>query len=138
MTAYQRPSSVIRLLTVGALIATAAYWAGSRYGEHEIQRVESVFAQGGSSRTAPRPESLTADESLTVKIYSQASPAVANMHGMITVLRTASNRLHLLYPLRSSSLSKDRSGHDSGAAGSKLQNEANSDETISYQLDPRI
>src|SRR5882724_2579610 len=80
MTAYQRPSSVIRLLTVGALIATAAYWAGSRYGEHEIQRVESVFAQGGSSRTAPRPESLTADESLTVKIYSQASPAVANIN----------------------------------------------------------
>ena len=80
MTIYRKSSSVLRLLAVGALIAMTAYWAGSRYGEHEIQRVESVFAQGAGSRTAARAEALTADESLTVKIYSQASPAVANIN----------------------------------------------------------
>jgi S1-C subfamily serine protease len=80
MTTNRTPSSVLRLVATGALIAMTAYWAGSRYGEHEIQRVESVFAQGGNSRAGGRAESLTADESLTVKIYSQASPAVANIN----------------------------------------------------------
>jgi putative serine protease PepD len=80
MTTNRKSSGVFRLLTAGALIAMAAYRAGSRYGEHEIQRVENVWAQGAGSRTATRAETLTADEALTVKIYSQASPAVANIN----------------------------------------------------------
>jgi len=80
MTTNRKFSAVIRLLAAGALIAMAAYWAGSRYGEHEVQRVENVWAQAAGSRTATRAESLTADEALTVRIYSQASPAVANIN----------------------------------------------------------
>jgi S1-C subfamily serine protease len=80
MTTNRKSSGVIRLLATGALIAMTAYWAGSRYGEHEIHRVKNVWAQGASSRTATRAETLTADEALTVKIYSQASPAVANIN----------------------------------------------------------
>jgi putative serine protease PepD len=80
MTTNRKSSGVIRLLAAGALIALTAYWAGGRYGEHEIRRVESVWAQGASSRTATRAETLTTDEALTVKIYSQASPAVANIN----------------------------------------------------------
>lgn len=80
MITNRRTASIVRLITAGALIAMTAYWAGSRYGEHEIQRVENVWAQGAGSRTAARAESLTADEALTVRIYSQASPAVANIN----------------------------------------------------------
>jgi putative serine protease PepD len=80
MITNPKAASTVRLITAGALIAMAAYWAGSRWGEHEIQRVENVFAQGGNTRPASRPANLTEDEALTVKIYSQASPAVANIN----------------------------------------------------------
>ena len=58
----------------------AAYWAGGRWGEHQIQRVENVFAQSAGTRPTGRPANLTSDEALTVKIYSEASPAVANIN----------------------------------------------------------
>src|ERR1035441_1016821 len=80
MITNPKAASTVRLITAGALIAMAAYWAGSRWGEHEIQRVENVFAQGGNTRPVSRPANLTEDEALTVKIYSQASPAVANIN----------------------------------------------------------
>jgi putative serine protease PepD len=80
MITNPKAASTVRLITAGALIAMTAYWAGSRWGEHEIQRVENVFAQSGNARPISRPASLTEDEALTVKIYSQASPAVANIN----------------------------------------------------------
>jgi putative serine protease PepD len=80
MFTNRKTASIFRLLTAGALIAMAAYWAGSRWGEHQIQRVENVFAQGANSRGTNRAANLTQDESLTVKIYSEASPAVANIN----------------------------------------------------------
>lgn len=80
MTTNKNSASILRLITAGALIAMAAYWAGGRYGEHQIQRVENVFAQGTAARQAGRASNLTQDESLTVKIYSEASPAVANIN----------------------------------------------------------
>jgi S1-C subfamily serine protease len=80
MTTNKKAASIIRLLSAGVLIALAAYYAGGKWGEHQIQRVESVFAQGAASRPVTRPVNLTEDESLTVKIYSQASPAVANIN----------------------------------------------------------
>ena len=80
MITNPKAASTVRLITAGALIAMTAYWAGSHWGEHEIQRVENVFAQSGNARPISRPASLTEDEALTVKIYSQASPAVANIN----------------------------------------------------------
>jgi putative serine protease PepD len=73
-------ASIVRLISAGALIALAAYWAGGKWGEHQIQRVENVFAQSTATRPANRPSNLTTDEALTVKIYSEASPAVANIN----------------------------------------------------------
>jgi S1-C subfamily serine protease len=80
ITTNRKSASIIRLFTAGALIALAAYYAGGRWGEHEIQRVENVFAQAGNTRSAAKPANLTQDEALTVKIYSEASPAVANIN----------------------------------------------------------
>src|SRR5579863_4363960 len=80
MSTSRKFASIIRLFTAGALIALAAYYAGGRWGEHEIQRVENVFAQAGNTRPAAKPVNLTQDEALTVKIYSEASPAVANIN----------------------------------------------------------
>jgi S1-C subfamily serine protease len=80
MTTNKNTASIIRLISAGALIAMTAYWAGSRWGEHQIQRVEKVFAQSSATRTATKASNLTQDESLTVKIYSEASPAVANIN----------------------------------------------------------
>ncbi len=80
MRANKNSASILRLIWAGALIAMAAYWTGGRYGEHQIQQVENVFAQSTAARPAGRPSNLTQDESLTVKIYSEASPAVANIN----------------------------------------------------------
>src|SRR5579864_9008493 len=79
MTTNRNTASIIRLISTGALIALLAYWAGGKWGEHQIQRVENVFAQGGNARSI-RAANLTEDEALTVKIYSQAAPAVANIN----------------------------------------------------------
>jgi putative serine protease PepD len=80
MTTNKNTASIIRLISAGALIALAAYWAGGKWGEHQIQRVENVFAQSSATRTAGKAPNLTQDEALTVKIYSEASPAVANIN----------------------------------------------------------
>jgi S1-C subfamily serine protease len=80
MTTNKNTGSILRLISAGALIALTAYYAGGKWGEHQIQRVENVFAQGSASRIAGRASNLTQDESLTVKIYSEASPAVANIN----------------------------------------------------------
>ena len=80
MTKNKNIASVIRLITAGTLIALAAYWAGGKWGEHQVQRVENVFAQSNTARPTARTSNLTPDEALTVKIYSEASPAVANIN----------------------------------------------------------
>ncbi len=70
--------AVIRLLALGVALVLGAYWAGSRWGERQPQKVEAVPAV-----TAAFPESksteLLGDEAIYVKIYSQAAPAVANI-----------------------------------------------------------
>jgi S1-C subfamily serine protease len=80
MAINKNSASILRLLTAGALIALAAYWAGGKWGEHQIQRVENVFAQSANTRAVTKGYNLTPDEAPTVKIYSEASPAVANIN----------------------------------------------------------
>jgi putative serine protease PepD len=70
---------LIRLAALGVLIALAAYWAGSRWGPRQPTRVEAFPAAQTTQTSAPRTEQLTSDEAITVKIYSQAAPAVANI-----------------------------------------------------------
>jgi S1-C subfamily serine protease len=72
-----RTTNAIRLMFVGALIALGAYWAGARWGPHEPARVEALQAQKTSGRGTA---GLTEEETRTVNIYRQATPAVANIN----------------------------------------------------------
>jgi S1-C subfamily serine protease len=66
-----------RLAALGVLIALAAYWAGSRWGQRQPIDVQAVPAQ--EQAPAVHPVGLFSDEANTVKIYSKAAPAVANI-----------------------------------------------------------
>lgn len=64
--------NALRFLTLGLLIGLAGYWAGARWGERQPSR---VAATPQASRGTP----LAPDEEANVRIYRQASPAVANI-----------------------------------------------------------
>ena len=69
----------IRLLVLGLVLVLGGYWAGSRWGERSPQKVEAVPVPVPVAFSTPKPEELTGDEAINVKIYSQAAPAVANI-----------------------------------------------------------
>jgi S1-C subfamily serine protease len=81
----QRGSSPVRLILVALILILGAFWVGARYGPKQVREVEArhVIATpipGLSSASAPEhPGTLTEDESINVRIYRQASPAVANI-----------------------------------------------------------
>ena len=75
MTERKNKGGVVRLLALGLALVLGAYWAGSRWGQRQPVRVEAVPA----AFPDPKPSDLVGDEVLTVKIYSQAAPAVANI-----------------------------------------------------------
>ena len=67
----------IRLLAVGLMIGLGAYWAGSRWGAHDPN---AVHARPAATLVADEsPISLDPTEAQNVRIYKQASPAVANI-----------------------------------------------------------
>src|SRR5208282_1102882 len=71
------------------------YWAGARWGQRQPVRVEAVPSDAGTSAVpvanrstaagnaagsvAARDAALTDEESINVRVYRQASPAVANI-----------------------------------------------------------
>jgi len=65
----------VRMLALGLVLVLGAYWAGSRWGERQPQKVEAVPA----SFPDPKPGELLGQEAINVKIYSQSAPAVANI-----------------------------------------------------------
>jgi putative serine protease PepD len=72
-----------RIVVIVLLLLAAAYWAGAHWGPHDPQNVQAV-PLGGNSKTEPvtysqRDAALTDDESINVRVYRQASPAVANI-----------------------------------------------------------
>ncbi|MGH9684288.1 MAG: S1C family serine protease [Candidatus Acidiferrales bacterium] len=69
-----RKRQSLRLLAIGVIIGLGAYWAGSRWGPHVPAAVNALRlpAPGGDS-------TLDSTESENVRIYRQASPAVANI-----------------------------------------------------------
>jgi S1-C subfamily serine protease len=77
MTAGKSKGGVVRLLALGLALVLGAYWAGSRWGQRQPERVEAVPAPAAFPE--PKGNELVGDEVLTVKIYSQAAPAVANI-----------------------------------------------------------
>jgi S1-C subfamily serine protease len=78
-----RNANRMRLMAVAVALLLGAYWAGARYGPRQPEKVEAVRigAGGGNSgeNVAQRDAALTDDESINVRIYRQASPAVANI-----------------------------------------------------------
>src|SRR5271154_767852 len=74
MTTGKNDRSAIRLLAIGLIIGLGAYWAGSRYGKPAPSSVDALRLN-----TTPSDNALDAFEAENVRIYRQASPAVANV-----------------------------------------------------------
>src|SRR5712692_1296525 len=68
-----------RIVLAALVLILGAYWAGARFGPHEPTKVEALPRGGSLTASAQRDASLTDDESINVRIYRQASPAVANI-----------------------------------------------------------
>jgi putative serine protease PepD len=73
-----------RLILVALILVLGAFWIGARYGPKQAEKVEArriAAVQPGLSEkpVAGKNEALTEDESINVRIYRQASPAVANI-----------------------------------------------------------
>jgi S1-C subfamily serine protease len=88
----RRASIGTRLILVCGILLLATYWAGARWGQRQPVKVEAVprsASGGGAGRdtgtvknaadVAARDAALTDDESINVRVYRQASPAVANI-----------------------------------------------------------
>ena len=71
-------SNRARIFLAALVLILGAYWAGARYGSYQPTKVEALPI-GGSNSAAQRDAALTEDESINVRIYRQASPAVANI-----------------------------------------------------------
>ena len=89
----RKPTSLVRLILACAVLLLGAYWAGGRWGQRQPVDV-GAGSHGGSASSAPsgnggrvgssasvaaRDAALTDDESINVRVYRQASPAVANI-----------------------------------------------------------
>src|SRR5580693_7198712 len=71
------------LLLLALILVMGAYWVGARYGPRQAEKVEGRRL-GGNTGLALKPsadhgDALTEEESINVRIYRQASPAVANI-----------------------------------------------------------
>jgi putative serine protease PepD len=86
--------AVPRLLIAALILILGAYWAGSRWGQRQPIGVEALPAPrelpigsqevasalpASATTIAARDASLTDDEAINVRVYRQASPAVANI-----------------------------------------------------------
>src|ERR1700758_5628763 len=74
MTSGKNDRSAIRLLAIGLIIGLGAYWLGSRYGKPSPRSVDALHLNA-----TPSDNALDAFEAENVRIYRQASPAVANV-----------------------------------------------------------
>src|SRR5215469_7543468 len=85
----EQGKSPVRFILIALILVLGAYWVGARYGPHQAKEVEAHRAASapGPDRqpttalpsSPERPTSLTEEESINVRIYHQASPAVANV-----------------------------------------------------------
>src|SRR5438309_4189228 len=74
-------SNRARIALAALVLILGAYWAGERFGPRQPTNVEALPLGGSRSPAAiaQRDAALTDDESINVRIYRQASPAVANI-----------------------------------------------------------
>jgi len=66
-----------RILISALVLILGAYWAGARFGPRQPSNVEAV--PRSATTDAQRDAALSTDESINVRIYRQASAAVANI-----------------------------------------------------------
>jgi S1-C subfamily serine protease len=78
-----RATNTSRLILGALILILGAYWVGARFGPRQPAKVEALplaRANSGLLRdVAARDAALTEEEVLNVRIYRQASPAVANI-----------------------------------------------------------
>jgi S1-C subfamily serine protease len=72
-----------RIILAALVLLFGAYWAGARFSQRQPTKVEALPLGGAGSLSAAniaqRDAALTDDESINVRIYRQASAAVANI-----------------------------------------------------------
>jgi S1-C subfamily serine protease len=69
-----------RVIIAALVLILGAFWAGARFAPRQPVNVEALPLGGTRPSTVPqRDAALTEDESINVRIYRQASPAVANI-----------------------------------------------------------
>jgi S1-C subfamily serine protease len=83
MTPVTRTSRT-RLILVALILLLGVFWVGARYGPRQAPDVEARRLGEPPQAPAGKPaverhEALTEEESINVRIYRQASPAVANI-----------------------------------------------------------
>jgi S1-C subfamily serine protease len=78
-----RATNASRFILGALILILGAYWVGARFGLRQPAKVEALPLAGSNSSSlkdvAARDAALTEDEVLNVRIYRQASPAVANI-----------------------------------------------------------
>jgi S1-C subfamily serine protease len=78
-----RATNTSRLILAALILILGAYWVGARFGPRQPAKVEAVplarTTPSSPRDVAARDAALTEDEALNVRIYRQASPAVANI-----------------------------------------------------------
>jgi S1-C subfamily serine protease len=75
MVHARRRRRAIRLLALGLIIGLAAYWIGTRYGQHISPSVDAV----PSLTPVSGPYKFDPTETENIRIYKAAAPAVANI-----------------------------------------------------------
>jgi S1-C subfamily serine protease len=86
MTSLKRPHRT-HFVLAALILVLGAYYIGAHYGPRQTDSVEARHLGGGSSYSAlelaktssEHPDALTEEESINVRIYRQATPAVANI-----------------------------------------------------------
>jgi putative serine protease PepD len=74
-----KASNALRLFVAAVVIIAGAYWAGGRWGERQPRKVEALPLGTGLTEVSAREGALTDDESINVRVYREASAAVANI-----------------------------------------------------------
>jgi S1-C subfamily serine protease len=74
-----RISNAVRLAVVAVVFIAGAYWAGGRWGQRQPRNVAALPLGTGLAEVSARDAALTDEESINVRVYRQASVAVANI-----------------------------------------------------------
>jgi S1-C subfamily serine protease len=78
-----KSANTSRLILAALILILGGYWVGARFAPRQPRKVEAVPLGGSNAGlardVAARDAALTEDEVLNVRIYRQASPAVANI-----------------------------------------------------------